>query len=142
MPDQDQLDPTLQQLVEELRRPVDLGTGIDARVMAQLRADSRFGRPLGRRLVWLAGVAAATITIDAPWARSITLVGDFNDWDPRGTPLERRRDGHWVVELMLKPGRYRYGYLADGKTWLADPGRVAIPDRDFEEPTSLLTVQE
>lgn len=161
MPDADRpVDPTLAALLRELRRPADLGPALDTRVMALVRAERWFRKPGFRRRIRVTCVAAAAIlvvavwiardgpggsvqfAIDAPSAGSITLVGDFNDWDPSGTPLQRGPAGRWVVDLALKPGRYRYGYLVNGHTWMADTRRPATPDPDFAEPTSLLTVQE
>jgi 1,4-alpha-glucan branching enzyme len=52
---------------------------------------------------------------------SVNLVGDFNDWDTGGTPMQRRKDGSFSVTIDLDSDReYQYKYLIDGKTWEND----------------------
>jgi 1,4-alpha-glucan branching enzyme len=56
------------------------------------------------------------------WAERVNLVGEFNDWDTRATPMARKRaDTDWKVTIELAAGRrYRFRYLVDGETWLND----------------------
>lgn len=35
----------------------------------------------------------------APHARSVSVVGDFNDWDPRRSPMTKRTDGVWEIKV-------------------------------------------
>jgi Carbohydrate-binding module 48 (Isoamylase N-terminal domain) len=56
-----------------------------------------------------------------PTARSVSVVGDFNGWNPAQTKLERTDGGMWTVTIPLKPGRYEYMFVIDGKQWVADP---------------------
>lgn len=56
-----------------------------------------------------------------PAARSVSVAGDFNGWNPTQTKLERADGGVWTVTLPLKPGRYEYMFVIDGKQWIADP---------------------
>ena len=79
------------------------------------------------------------LRLSAP-ASSVTVVGDFNDWDPSGTPLRPTgRSGVWSVELQLKPGRYHYTFLIDGNRWAGDPSEPQVTS-DFGAPVSVLTV--
>jgi hypothetical protein len=52
---------------------------------------------------------------------AVVLVGDFNDWDPAATPLRQIAVGVWAATVPLRPGRYRYTFIADGSRWLRDP---------------------
>ena len=54
-------------------------------------------------------------------AQSVAVAGDFNGWNPSHTPLERSDGGVWTVTIPLKPGRYQYMFVIDGKEWIADP---------------------
>jgi 1,4-alpha-glucan branching enzyme len=56
------------------------------------------------------------------WADTISLVGEFNDWDAQSHPLRRSRDdGEWHISLLLKANSsYRFRYLVDGKEWMDD----------------------
>jgi len=56
-----------------------------------------------------------------PEARSVSVAGDFNGWDPAQTKLERSDGGVWTATIPLKPGRYQYMFVIDGKEWIADP---------------------
>jgi cyclomaltodextrinase / maltogenic alpha-amylase / neopullulanase len=77
----------------------------------------------------------------APTATSVSLVGDFNDWDRSATPLVRSNgDGLWSVTVPLETGRYRYSFLLDGTTWLQDPNGVPAIEDEFGRPNSVVTV--
>jgi 1,4-alpha-glucan branching enzyme len=58
----------------------------------------------------------------APWVERVNLVGEFNDWDTRSTPMIREHAGaNWKATVELEPGRrYRFRYLVDGEKWLND----------------------
>ncbi|HKW12758.1 MAG TPA: sigma-70 family RNA polymerase sigma factor [Gemmatimonadaceae bacterium] len=71
-------------------------------------------------------------------ARSVAVVGDFNRWDAEATPLTRLGAGSWVATLRLKPARYEYAFLVDGKRWVTD--RFARTEHDeFDTQSSILT---
>jgi 1,4-alpha-glucan branching enzyme len=55
-----------------------------------------------------------------PDAGEVFLVGSFNGWNPRATPLKRDALGDWSIELELPPGEYRYRLVVDGD-WRDDP---------------------
>lgn len=56
-----------------------------------------------------------------PDARSVSVAGDFNGWNPAQTALRQADGGIWSVTLLLKPGRYEYMFVVDGTHWIADP---------------------
>jgi hypothetical protein len=54
-------------------------------------------------------------------AKNVHLVGEFNDWQEKRTPMIKSKDGSLKVALELKTGmEYQYRYLIDGKTWEND----------------------
>lgn len=60
--------------------------------------------------------------IHAPGAQSVELVGTFTDWRVGRLRLAGPdASGHWTADVDLPAGRYEYGFLVDGKQWLADP---------------------
>lgn len=85
------------------------------------------------------GSTVVQFVLVAPDARSVSLVGDFNDWDPTVTPL-RAASGAWSVAVRLVPGRHRYAFVLDGVRWIADPLAPPAPDDDFGSPGSVVTV--
>ena len=44
----------------------------------------------------------------APSARGVSLVGDFNGWNPAAHRMKRMADGGWLVMVELKHGHHRY----------------------------------
>ena len=77
----------------------------------------------------------------APQASSVSLVGDFNDWDPTRSPMTAARlAGLWSAVLPLDPGRYRYAFLVDGVHWQPDPTAPRAGDDEFGVPSSVVTV--
>lgn len=76
----------------------------------------------------------------APEAASVSLVGDFNDWDAARTPMRAARPGVWTAVLPLSPGRYRYAFLVNGSEWIADPAAPRAVDDEFGTPSSVVTV--
>jgi hypothetical protein len=77
----------------------------------------------------------------APSASHVSLVGDFNGWDARATPLTAAAArGVWAVEVPLAPGRHAYAFIVDDSTWMADPAAARAPGDDFGAPNSVIVV--
>jgi hypothetical protein len=72
-------------------------------------------------------------------ARQVSVVGDFNDWDPRANMLTRTPGGMWSVVIPLEPGRFTYSFVVDGEVWHGDPA-APVAARDFGRPSSVLLV--
>jgi 1,4-alpha-glucan branching enzyme len=54
-------------------------------------------------------------------AESVTVAGDFNNWDKQATPMKRLKSGDFVVVLELERGReYCFRYCIDGEKWEND----------------------
>jgi hypothetical protein len=54
------------------------------------------------------------------WADHVSLVGDFNNWDPCATSLQQDRTDTWRAVVELPIGRrYEFRYLIDGR-WCTD----------------------
>jgi len=76
----------------------------------------------------------------APRALSVTVVGDFNDWNVSATPLAHSNgEDVWWVTVPLSAGRYRYSFVVDGTLWLRDPEAPAADD-EFGRSNSVVTV--
>lgn len=58
--------------------------------------------------------------VDAPNAKDIYIVGDFNHWKmDEKSRLSRGADGKWEKNLGLSSGRYKYKFVIDGE-WVLD----------------------
>ncbi len=75
-----------------------------------------------------------------PEARSVSVAGDFNGWNPANTPLERSDGGMWTATIPLKPGRYQYMFVIDGKQWIADPLAAEAATDGFGAQNAVLDV--
>ncbi|HZA82675.1 MAG TPA: isoamylase early set domain-containing protein [Actinomycetes bacterium] len=58
----------------------------------------------------------------------VSVVGDWNGWDPLTHPLRRRSNGTRSVSVKLSPGAHAFRYLADGGRWLDEPDASIEPD--------------
>jgi 1,4-alpha-glucan branching enzyme len=48
----------------------------------------------------------------------VSVLGDFNGWNPLAHPLRKRSNGTRSVSVVVPVGqRYTFKYLADGGTW-------------------------
>ena len=52
-------------------------------------------------------------------ARFVSIVGDFNNWNPENDILSRDSSNIWRVKKRLPKGTYRYKFIVDGQ-WLPD----------------------
>ncbi len=52
-----------------------------------------------------------------PEARLISLVGDFNNWNPENDLMKRGSDGIWTLTKKFAAGTYRYMYIVDGENF-------------------------
>ena len=158
----DRDDDVVERVIRQLRRPVSIDPAVDARVMQEIAhrrtPDRAARRPLLRTWPWLAAAAVlAAVAIARPWSRggdapdafqfvlvapqaaSVSLVGDFNDWDPTRAPMQTAH-GVWATVVQLAPGRYRYAFLVNGVEWRADPSAPSAMDDEFGSPSSVVTV--
>lgn len=87
------------------------------------------------------GCGKVKVTFAMPaalWADSIHVVGDFNGWDERATPLRQTESG-WMVSLELDSGRaYEYRYLVNGSEWHNDWQADGYVSNEFGGDNSLV----
>jgi hypothetical protein len=78
----------------------------------------------------------------APEARSVAVVGDFNNWGLNDTALvAENHNGVWSVSAPVHTGVHRYAFLVNGKQWVADPTAPRAAGDDFGQPSSALVVE-
>lgn len=73
---------------------------------------------------------AVTVTFVLPvdeHDQPVSVVGEFNGWDPLAHPLKKRSNGTRSVNVDVQPGRsYRFKYLAADGSWYTDPDAEAV----------------
>ena len=82
---------------------------------------------------------AVNFICQAPQAKSVSLVGDFNQWHPASHPMKQQPDRAWLLRVELKHGHHRYAFLVDGNLTL-DPHAQGITRNDKGDRVSLVPV--
>jgi len=73
-------------------------------------------------------------------ARSVELVGDFNEWTKGANKLQLSgAPGVWSVSVPLSPGRHEYAFIINGSRWVADPLAMKSSD-DFGTESSVIRI--
>jgi hypothetical protein len=82
-----------------------------------------------------------TFALQYPGAREISLIGEFNNWEPEAAQMRLFGSDMWRVTVCLPPGTYTYKFLVDRKLRIADPQAAAIEPDGFGSLNSIITVK-
>lgn len=79
------------------------------------------------------GEVKVTFVLQEPFdldaERAISVVGDFNGWNPGATPFSPLSDGSLEATATVPAGqRYGFRYLAEDNRWLND---ADVGEREF-----------
>ena len=157
-------DPVLRQAIAELREGFTVPEDWRAELLAKLPTSRRRPAmvrwaPIGLAAALCLGVgltmavksrsksmvetgvsSRVRFSVHAPAAARVSLVGDFDRWDPAAMPMRRAEDGEtWTVDVQLPPGRYVFAYAVDG-TLKTDPTAPRAVEDDFGVPSSVIVV--
>jgi|Deesub1362B_J571_1020462.scaffolds.fasta_scaffold03401_4 hypothetical protein len=81
------------------------------------------------------------LTLKYPNARSVSVIGSFNHWNPKGYEMKYSDElGAWVLKIKLHRGIHEYVYVIDGKEVLPDPQAIFFKDDEFGQKNSVLFV--
>ena len=71
----------------------------------------------------------------------VSVVGDFNGWDPLANPLKKRSNGTRSVVVEVPAGHtIRFKYLAADGRWFCDPEADTVVHEEYHTVDSLLIV--
>jgi hypothetical protein len=74
-------------------------------------------------------------------AHRVSLVGDFNKWDPARARMTREtNNGLWSITLPVVPGRHIYGFMIDDSLFALDPHAPRAHDADLGADGSVVIV--
>jgi 1,4-alpha-glucan branching enzyme len=78
------------------------------------------------------GMVRVTFTLPAGEpAGPVSVVGDFNEWNPFAHPLRKRANSIRSASVTVPPGStLRFRYLAEGGVWFDDESVDERADRD------------
>ena len=80
-----------------------------------------------------------TITFMIDDGRPVSVVGDFNDWDPLSDPLVEELDGRRYVTVSVPAGTVTcFRYLADGGEFFDDPTADRIEANGYGQTHGVL----
>lgn len=93
----------------------------------------------GQRLQARATVKPVNFICLAPQASQVSLVGDFNNWNPASHPMARHVDGSWHLAVPFKHGGHAYQFVIDGQP-TNDPRAQGLTRNAKGERVSMLFV--
>jgi 1,4-alpha-glucan branching enzyme len=71
----------------------------------------------------------------------VSVVADFNGWDPMAHPMRRRSNGVRSVAVMLPPGTCaRFRYLTASGAFFDDPDGDGFEPNGYGDTNTLLAV--
>jgi hypothetical protein len=74
-------------------------------------------------------------------AKRVSLVGDFNNWNPGAAPLTRDpASGIWTTVVPIAPGRHVYGFMIDDSVLVLDPRAPKTKDPSLGVEGSVIIV--
>ena len=74
-------------------------------------------------------------------AESVTLVGEFNEWDRQSLPMKKLKSGDFKTTINLPVGNeYEFRYLIDGKRWENDWAADKYVPNAFSAENSVVVV--
>lgn len=117
--------------------PMTVGTVPEPRVEPAEQTDAKLANYYG-----VSQIQDAVVFVTLyPRAQNVQIAGDFNNWQPAGTPMQRVDDGGvWQAKLKLPNGMYRYRLVVDGQ-WQQDPYNERSEMNPYGDYNSVLEVK-
>jgi 1,4-alpha-glucan branching enzyme len=75
----------------------------------------------------------------APGAKQVSVIGDFNEWQPNIHVMKKQPDGAWMVQINLSHGHHQYLFWVDGEAHL-DPRAQGIARTAGGQRVSLIAI--
>ncbi len=107
----------LEEMINDMKRRI---------VMAQTKKENPAIRSIGIKKEFLKTKNVCRVTFRlpnaaAPDAKSVYIVGDFNNWNYHANPMKKLKKGDYTIKLDLDPEReYQFRYLIDELKWEND----------------------
>jgi 1,4-alpha-glucan branching enzyme len=85
-------------------------------------------------------VRKTEFSLSASQAQSVSIAGDFNQWNPSSHPMKMDDEGIWRISFALNPGQYEYRFFVDGE-WQNDPHGGPFVEKPLGTSNSLKIVK-
>ena len=77
---------------------------------------------------------------DASGAKSVQLLGDFNNWDKSTEPMAALKSNDFTATLELEAGKeFQFRYLIDGSDWKNDTQADSYAANSFGEENGVIS---
>jgi len=84
---------------------------------------------------------ATAFTLERGAANRVSLIGDFNSWNPTATRLVRQPGTNiWTVVTPIRPGRHVYAFMIDDTMLVLDPRASRAKDPTLNVDVSVVMV--
>jgi len=140
-------EPAVQVIVtpEPVAAPQPVAVAVEAPVETSVEAHAEAAELIDAKLANFYGVSqiqdAVVFVTLYPRAQSVQIAGDFNNWQPAGTQMQRVGDsGVWQTKMKLGSGLYRYRLVVDGQ-WQQDPYNEHSEMNPYGDYNSVLEVK-
>jgi 1,4-alpha-glucan branching enzyme len=87
-------------------------------------------------VVFINNGTSAIVTLYAPYKKSVSVIGDFNNWLGANAVMKKANDGNtwWIQIDNLNPNtEYAYQFLIDGSLKVADPYCEKVLDEPHDK---------
>ena len=88
-------------------------------------------------------VCKVSFRLDAPevsGAKTIQLLGDFNNWDKSAEPMTALKTNDFTATLELETGKaYEFRYLINGSVWKNDPQADYFAANSYGQENSVIS---
>jgi 1,4-alpha-glucan branching enzyme len=71
--------------------------------------------------------------------KKVSLIGEFNNWNPDVDPMQRDENETWMKAKMLPPGNIEYKFWVDGE-WMEDPDNLRACPNCFGTQNNVVKV--
>jgi 1,4-alpha-glucan branching enzyme len=78
-------------------------------------------------------------SLEAVEAKKVSLVGEFNNWNPDADPMQMDESGKWTKAKMLSTGNIEYKFWVDGQ-WVQDPENLRVCQNCFGTRNNIVKV--
>jgi len=77
---------------------------------------------------------------ESPEAKTVQLLGDFNNWDKSVEPMTALKTNDFTATLELETGKtYEFRYLINGSVWKNDSQADYFATNSFGEENSVVS---
>jgi 1,4-alpha-glucan branching enzyme len=84
-------------------------------------------------------IKSIQFSFNAGEAKQVSLVGEFNNWNPDADPMQKDENGTWTKKIMLPPGDIEYKFWVDGQ-WIQDPENLRVCPNCFGTRNNIVKV--